>query len=130
MPMLLANLMRLGVDDPLLPWLRGVAKHVWLTGMLRRAAVRGALDQLAAAAIPIVLVKGSALLARWQDQFDTRPMGDFDLLVPPDHAFNALTALTNVGWSGPPISTIDDTAFDAFHAFCVSRPHDIAIDVH
>ena len=40
------------------------------------------------------------------------------------------TTLTNAGWSGPPISTIDDTAFDAFHAFCVSRPHDIAIDVH
>jgi hypothetical protein len=130
MPMLLANLTRLGVDDPLLPWLRGMAKHVWLTGMMRRAAVRGALDQLAAASIPIVLVKGSALLARWQDQFDTRPMGDFDLLVPRDHAFDALTTLTNVGWSGPPISTIDDTAFDAFHAFCVSRPHDIAIDVH
>ncbi len=86
--------------------------------------------QLAAAAIPIGLVKGSALLARWQDQFDTRPMGDFDLLVPRDYAFDALTTLTNVGWSGPPISTIDDTAFDAFHAFCVSRPHDIAIDVH
>ena len=130
MPMLLANLTRLGVDDPLLPWLRGMAKHVWLTGMLRRAAVRGALDQLVAAAIPIVLVKGSALLARWQDQFDTRPMGDFDLLVPRDHAFDALTTLTNVGWSGPPISTLDDTAFDTFHAFCVSRPHDIAIDLH
>jgi hypothetical protein len=130
MPMLLTNLTRLGVDDPLLPWLRGMAKHVWLTGMLRRAAVRGALDQLVAAAIPIVLVKGSALLARWQDQFDTRPMGDFDLLVPRDHAFDALTTLTNVGWSGPPISTLDDTAFDTFHAFCVSRPHDIAIDLH
>jgi hypothetical protein len=26
-------------------------------------------------------------------------MGDFDLLVPRDHAFDALTTLTNVGWS-------------------------------
>lgn len=116
MPLLLANLRREGIDDPILPWLRGQAKLIWLTGMMRRRALTRALDALAAADIPVTLIKGAALLVRWPKAVDTRPMGDFDLLVPRERVRAALDALIAAGWTGPRGAQISDDDIDRFHA--------------
>ncbi|MBB6309807.1 nucleotidyltransferase family protein [Xanthobacter tagetidis] len=116
MPLLLANLRREGIDDPILPWLKGQAKLIWLTGMMRQRALARALDALSAADIPVMLIKGAALLVRWPKAVETRPMGDFDLLVPPGQARAALDALIGAGWTGARGSQLSDDDLDRFHA--------------
>src|SRR3954471_14871748 len=56
MPLLYRNLAGFGFEDPYMDWLRGLAKHVWLTGSLRRRAVDEALLALDAAGIPLMLL--------------------------------------------------------------------------
>ena len=74
---------RNGISDPILPWLKGLAKHVWLTGTLRTQASLVQVRRLQDAGVRVLLLKGAALQARCPEIVDTRPMGDFDILVPP-----------------------------------------------
>ncbi len=130
MPLLYANLTRLGVDDPMLPWLRGLAKHNWLIGLLRKQLVEEALAAFAAAALPVVLIKGAALLARWPAQTDTRPMGDFDLLAPQARIRDALDIMRRNGWQAPAPRLLSAGDLRNGHAIGIRARRDIWIDLH
>jgi hypothetical protein len=54
---------------------------------------------IAAAGIPVMLLKGAAIGALTDPTFRTRPMGDVDLLVHPEHAARASELLLETGWS-------------------------------
>ena len=45
-PLLHANMRRLGLSDQKLAWIGGQAKHIWLTGVLRRRKLLPVLDML------------------------------------------------------------------------------------
>ena len=130
MPLLYASLTRLGIDDPMLPWLRGLTKHNWLIGLLRKQMMEEVLAGLAAAELPVVLIKGAALLARWPAQTDTRPMGDFDLLAPLPRIRDALAVLRGLGWQTPPPHLLNAGDLQTGHAIGVRARQDIWIDLH
>lgn len=130
MPLLLANLDRAGVDDPCTTWLRGQAKHIWLTSALRMRTMHAWLDALAAADIPVVLVKGTALLARWRHEVETRPMGDFDLLVPRPRAIEAIAIARATGCRGPAPHLITDDDLRRIHALGLTDRTGTTLDLH
>lgn len=130
MPTLLANLLRFGIEDDSLSWLRGQAKHVWLTGAIRLRAFERALDVLRAADVPVVLLKGVALLARWREAVEDRPMGDFDILVPVERVRDALGALRERGLGGPAPEALGDEDLRRHHALGIVDRAGNNIDLH
>ena len=130
MPLLYRNLQHLGIDDALLPWLRGLAKHTWLTASLRLQVVLKEIAALHDANIPVVLIKGTALLARWPEAMDTRVAADIDLLVPAERALDALRIFRANGWTVPPPEFVSAIDFQKFHAFGLLRSPNLWIDVH
>ncbi|PZW36957.1 putative nucleotidyltransferase-like protein [Humitalea rosea] len=134
-PLLEANLRRAGLQDPQLQgtglgWLRGQAKHVWLTGALRRRALQQALLTLDAAGVAVVLMKGAALLARWPEAAAGRPTGDFDLLLPPEQLHAAMAALRAIGWQAPPPALVTAADLQHFHAQGLTDSTGGCIDLH
>jgi hypothetical protein len=80
-PLLHANMRRHGLSDQRLAWIGGQAKHIWLSGVLRRRKLLPVLDVLEGAGVDFVVIKGAALSARFPKAVGTRPMADFDLLI-------------------------------------------------
>jgi hypothetical protein len=130
MPLLLANLQRVGIDDPILRWLRGQTKHIWLVGQIRLRAMERGLDALVASGIPVTLIKGAALMTRWPREVDTRPMGDFDLLVRREHVRLAIDAVRGVGFSAILSSQLSDADLARFHALGVGTNDGTYLDIH
>jgi hypothetical protein len=56
------------------------------------------IKRLTAAGIPVMLLKGAALATTVYASFAARPMGDLDVLVPPDKATLAWQLLVDAGW--------------------------------
>src|SRR5271170_5729981 len=97
-PLLHENMRRLGLSDQRLAWIGGQAKHIWLTGALRRKKLLPVLDTLEGAGIDFVQIKGAAMSARFPKAVKTRPMGDFDLLVRRSSVRAALAILNASGF--------------------------------
>lgn len=57
------------------------------------------LHQLAAAGVPVIVLKGAALATTLYASAALRPMGDLDLLVHPEHVPTALAALAQLGYA-------------------------------
>src|SRR5256885_13767057 len=60
-----------------------------------------ALDGLSQRGIPVMLLKGAALAYSVYPSITERPMGDLDILLPPEHAEPAWTWLQTQGWTWP-----------------------------
>lgn len=131
MPLLFRNLERNGISDPILPWLKGLAKHVWLTGTLRTQASLVQVRRLQDAGVRVLLLKGAALQARCPEIVDTRPMGDFDILVPPLQLRRSLQVLQSKHPDFIPASIVGDADIALHHAVPVPLGHpQLWIDLH
>ncbi len=129
-PLLHANMTRLGFSDQKLAWIGGQAKHIWLTGMLRRRELMPVLDMLEGGRIDFALIKGAALLARFPKAVGARPMGDFDLLIDRSSARAALAILNASGLRGVIGSAFSDADLNRFHAVGLSSPSGTCVDLH
>jgi len=69
-------------DDSFARWVSGIVRASWLKGQSLTAGARAALEELTAAGIPILLVKGVAVAPYFERGFAVRPMSDLDLAVP------------------------------------------------
>ena len=130
MPLLIANLRRAGIADPAMGWLSGQAKIIWLSGALRVRAVEHCLNALAEAQLPGVLIKGSALLARWPTQMEMRPMGDVDLLVPRKQVREAIIALRGVGFDSPAARRFTGSDLAIAHGVPLINEAGMYLDLH
>ena len=63
--------------------------------------VRPAVERLVAAGIPVVALKGTALIGDVYPKHQLRPLGDVDLLVPRARVRDALRTLAQEGWVDP-----------------------------
>jgi hypothetical protein len=97
LPILHHNATRLGIDDPLLKRMGGVRRYLWARNLRLMQLAKTVHGALVAAAVPVMALKGSALVAHRFVNRSIRPMEDLDILVPPDHVANAMDALEGLG---------------------------------
>ncbi|MES2393139.1 MAG: nucleotidyltransferase family protein [Acidobacteriota bacterium] len=98
MPLFYVRLRELEIEHPLLPLMKGIKKRAWfLNNVLMRRAGE-ALRVLNAAGIEAMALKGSALTIAYYRDLSSRPMGDVDLMVRPEDAAAAISALCDAGW--------------------------------
>src|SRR5271154_1630332 len=130
-PLLHENMRRLGLSDQRLAWIGGQAKHIWLTGALRRKKLLPVLDMLEGAGVDFVMIKGAAMSARFPKAVKTRPMGDFDLLVRRSSVRAALAILNASGFrSGAVEEACSDADLNRYHAIGLFDPTGTSVDLH
>jgi hypothetical protein len=91
------NLDAHGVEHETMPKLKGVYRHTWFKNqtVLRQAGIP--IRALRKAGIPTLALKGATLCPLYYRDWGVRRMEDFDLLVPPDRATDAMAALRAIG---------------------------------
>jgi hypothetical protein len=129
-PLLYANMKRLGLSDQKQAWIGGQAKHIWLSGALRRRKLMPVLDMLEGAGVDFILIKGAALMARFPKAVGTRPMGDFDLLVQRSSARAAMAILNASGLRGPVGAAFSDADLNRYHATALTDRSGTCVDLH
>lgn len=97
-PLLERNLMKEGIDDPLLLRFRGLRRYFWLRNLKQMKIAVDVIDQMRAAAIPVLALKGLSLVACYFSDRSLRPMEDIDLLVKRDHVPAATETLRRLGF--------------------------------
>ncbi|HSE95650.1 MAG TPA: nucleotidyltransferase family protein, partial [Methylomirabilota bacterium] len=99
LPLLWAQLTRLGIDDPLVDRLHDAyGRTVARNAILFRRAAR-VLRTLGDAGIEALVLKGAALALAYYGDPGLRPMADLDVLVRPGAAAVASDVLRRCGWS-------------------------------
>ena len=97
LPQLRRNLLRLGVEDPLLELFKGVHRYNWARNQLLMAEVLPVVAALERDGIPTILLKGAALVANERHDAGARQMSDIDVLVPTDSLGAACAVLQDSG---------------------------------
>jgi hypothetical protein len=98
LPLLHANMVRLGCDDPIMGVLKGVRRHAWCKVQERLQGAAQAVEFLGARGIPTIVSKGIPLALEYYDDRSLRPMSDVDIYVPFSQARPALSLLKEAGW--------------------------------
>lgn len=88
---------RHGIEEAELPRLNGAMKYTWLSNILHTRTLGAALAAFAQANIPVLLLKGGALFARYPHLAAFRESADYDLLVKRDDAARAISTLIASG---------------------------------
>jgi len=90
------------------------------------------IEALNRARIPVMLLKGAALLKTVYEHPDLRPMSDVDLLVRPEHALRAVEVLQSAGCRRG-VSLVREDFFPRFHyevELLVPGLRPVRIDLH
>jgi hypothetical protein len=98
LPVLARRLPAVGPDDPVRGLIRGIYRHAWVRSHRLWRDALPVFTALRARGIPIILLKGAALLHAYGDDWGARPMFDIDALVPPELAVEATRVLEELGW--------------------------------
>lgn len=98
LPLVHQSLVDLGVDDPDLPRLRGLARRTWYENQLRLRGTAPVVARLEAAGMPTLLLKGLPVALRYYKNLALRPMLDVDVLIPATHRDDALDLMAGDGW--------------------------------
>jgi hypothetical protein len=98
LPLLHANMVRLGCDDPIMGVLKGVRRHAWCKVQERLQCASQAIEILSARGIPTMVSKGIPLALEYYDDCSLRPMSDVDIYVQFPQARLALNLLKEAGW--------------------------------
>ena len=97
LPQLRANLLRLGINDPLMELFKGVHRHAWARNQLMLAQVMPVVSDLEDAGVPTLMLKGAALMAEGRHDAGIREMTDIDVLVPTGSVADACQVLAACG---------------------------------
>jgi hypothetical protein len=95
-PLLQSNLMRLGVNDPLLGIFGRLRQHCWLRNQKVLTFAKRAFEKLDQNDLPFIVLKGAALIACNLAHRSIRPMSDVDILVPENRLRNAIGILAEL----------------------------------
>jgi len=130
LPLLYRNLQRAGIDDPLLPRLKGIYRQVWFRNQLLLEHGARALRLLSEAGIATVVLKGAALIGSAYEDVALRPMEDFDALVPRPQFARAVEILRTAGWAFQPPLLDPEPHFVFQHAIGFRREGGGELDLH
>ena len=98
LPLLYRQLAVRGTPAADIEGLRAEYVRTWQTNQFRLRDLRDVVGLLQDAGVPVLLLKGAALLVAYCPDPGLRPMGDCDLLVPYALAPRALSILARAGW--------------------------------
>jgi Uncharacterised nucleotidyltransferase len=130
LPLVFSNIGPLISDTVAAARVKGVAKHVWLSNHRNAALGAQALDALAIAKAPCMVLKGGAIMSALGSEF-MRSMDDCDILIPQQHAPQALAALAGAGLQAHgPTNYLAPADYRRHHGF--RRPGDTVfhVDIH
>jgi hypothetical protein len=102
LPLVYSALARTGVDDPLLPRLKGIYRKAWFGNQLLLDAARRPLIRLADEGAEPLLLHGAAMLAGYYPEVGQRRIPFVDVAVPEAVAEAALRSLSRSGWTRHP----------------------------
>ena len=107
-PFLSERLSELDPKHPLLPFFRGNCRKTFYTNNLlfRRAAQKFA--ALQAKGIPVLILKGAALIDSHAYRVGLRPMADIDFLIPTEDVGRALEILTSLTFDRLAVESLRD----------------------
>ncbi len=126
-PLLWANREAAGIGAEDLPLLKGTYRSTFAANASRIHAALEASRILAEAGVPVLFIKGAALIAINAERTGLRAIDDVDLLVPEADALRAITALTTAGYvDGKP----DSRPVGYSHARGYRAPSGAPIDLH
>lgn len=116
LPLLYHNLQRLKVEHPLMQTLGRHYRQTWVANQLAMRDMEELIAAFAARGINTLVLKGAAMIARYYSDVGTRPLGDFDLLVPFDQTSQAVNLLVELGWRGDkPLHLLTEDQRAPFH---------------
>src|SRR5271170_4657022 len=101
LPLLYLRLFELGIEDDLIPRLKGVYRHAWVRNAQLFYDTGKALAALGEAGIPTLVLKGAPLALVSYSKPAARPMGDLDVAVPKECRAEAVRVLRAEGWTSP-----------------------------
>jgi putative nucleotidyltransferase-like protein len=130
LPLLGSALKALDIRTPVLPRLRGLYRKTWTLNQILLDRTAGIVRVLDEAGIPSVILKGCAISLRYFGDVGLRPMGDIDVLVPPEHARTALGRLVEAGWLDVTERRPGGTVFRHTHAFSLEGGPHVGCDLH
>jgi hypothetical protein len=99
LPSLYLRVCDLGIEDDLMPRLKGLYRHAWVRNTQLFHDTGNALAALAQSGIPTLVLKGAALALGSYSRPAARPMGDLDVAVPKDRRDEAIRVLQAEGWT-------------------------------
>ena len=131
LPLLHKKLKQRGVDYPPLDRLRGAYRKNWVRNHHLFNQAAPAMKSLHRADIPIMLLKGAALILRVYNDFGLRIMRDIDLLVPTGRARAALAILQQAGWTSAYAKLpVHEDVLNFHHAFSFRDSKGRELDLH
>ncbi len=93
LPLLYHNLLRLGIDDPLMGRLKGIYRQSWSSNHILFLRAGLVIKLLNDNNIPVLVLKGIALTVLTYKNYGVRPMSDIDLLIKKEDVHKALNLL-------------------------------------
>ena len=127
LPLLYLRLSELGIDDDLMPRLKGVYRHAWVRNHQLFYDTVKALAALGQAGIPILVLKGAPLALVSYSKPAARPMDDLDIAVPKECRAEAIRVLQTEGWTAP---RLDRGVRSVYHATPFHNGRGMELDLH
>jgi hypothetical protein len=110
-PMVYKRLVAEGVDEPLLPRLKGIYRYWWSANQRLFGMAANLLELMHRSAVRTLVLKGGAICPLYYKDVGSRPMSDIDVLVRLDQVGRALTVLQHAGWRAVTPSVLNDVRF-------------------
>jgi hypothetical protein len=128
LPLLSRNLASQRLDSPFAPQYAAVYRWSWYRNQLLFAALRSVLQELHAAGVGTLLLKGAALSYEAFRDPGVRPMGDCDLAVPVSQVPRAVDVLRTAGFQ--PVVPFDAMLVTRRHSTPFRDVQGREIDLH
>lgn len=104
LPPLYLRARELGIDDDLMPRLKGVSRYTWLRNLTLLQQAKPAIAALEQAGVPTLVLKGVPLALVTYGSAVARPIADVDVAVPKERLAESIRVLEAAGWTSPKIS--------------------------
>ncbi len=131
LPLAYQNLSAQDVAATELERYRGVARYIWYDNHRKMLQTRAVLDAFAEAQIPVMLLKGLALVPLYYRNWALRPTNDLDLMVPPQLAGAAGEVLERNGWRSGYSRLLKSAAYrTTIHAMSFVGEAGDSLDLH
>jgi hypothetical protein len=101
LPLLYLRLSELGIEDDLMPRLKGVYRHSFARNIWLMRETGPPVAALERAGIPTLMLKGAPLALQSYSKPGARPMADLDVAVPKERLTEAVRVLAQAGWTSP-----------------------------